>query len=231
MEKKDQDEDDPMTFKRIFEEMSMMKDEDLEEPTEDNEVAALRWYEQFAVQAYREITETNERDLRAKKMILANSIPEYYTPLRREGTMWSFVYEAESDRIPYWDRLPLVIRMIDNKDDPKTFMGINLHYLYPRYRKILLLSLMTKLNGDVSNENARILGMNMRRLFSFPNKYGKACIRRYKYDNIRRKPIRIPPEHWLKAIYLPTYHFVGARPTQVWGKTYALMKKMGLTQR
>jgi hypothetical protein len=83
----------------------------------------------------------------------------------------------------------------------------------------------------VSNENARILGMNMRRLFSFPNKYGKACIRRYKYDNIRRKPIRIPPEHWLKAIYLPTYHFVGARPTQVWGKTYALMKKMGLTQR
>jgi hypothetical protein len=223
--------EEPMTLKIIFEEMAKMKDEDLDAPTEDTEVAALRWYEQFAVEAYREITETDERNYNAKRKIIGDSIPDYYTTIRRAGSMWTFMYEADSDRLPYWDRLPLVIRMIDNKDDPNTFLGINLHYLYPRYRKILLLSLLTKLNGDMSNEEARILGLNMQRLSIFPNKYAKACIRRYRYDNIRRKPIRIPPEHWLKVIYLPTYHFVGARPTKVWGKTYAMMKKMGFTTR
>ena len=184
---KEKDEEQPMTLKRVFEEMARMKDEDLDEPVEDTEIESLRWYEQFAVDAYREITDTNDRDYAAKRNIIGNSIADYWTPLRREGTMWTFMYEAESDVLPYWDRLPLVIRMIDNKDDPKSFLGINLHYLYPR-----------------------------------------ACIRRYKNENIRRRPVRIPPEHWLKMIYLPTYHFVGARPTKVWGKTYAMMKKMGL---
>lgn len=228
---KQENEDAPMTLKTIFEEMSKIKDEDLESPTEDTEISALRWYEQNAVDAYREITETNETDYRAKRQIIQNSIPDYYTTLRRYGSMWTFVYEAESDRMEYWDRLPLIIRMIDNKDDPSSFLGINLHYLYPRYRKILLMSLLTRLNTTLNDPEARILGMNMSRLSVFPNKYGRACIRRYKYDNIRRKPIRIPPEHWLKMIFLPTYQFVGARPTKVWGKTYALMKKMGLTQR
>lgn len=219
-----------VTLKMIFEELSKMKDEDLDNPTEDNEIQALRWYEQFSVDAYREITKTNERDYGSKRTIIGNSIPDYWTPIRRPGTMWTFMYEAESDRLPYWDRLPLILRMIDNKDDPKSFLGINLHYLYPRYRKILLLSLLRGINDDVTNEDARILSLNMSRLLKFPNKYGIACIRRYKHDNIRRKPVRIPPEHWLKMIYLPTYHFVGARPTKVWGKTYALMKQMGLTR-
>jgi hypothetical protein len=145
--------------------------------------------------------------------------------------MWSFLYEADSDRLQYWDRIPLVLRMIDNKDDTNTFMGMNLHYLYPRYRKILLLSLLRRVTGDLENENARITKLNSTSLFKFPDKYGRACIRRYKYDNIRRKPIRIPPEHWLKMIYLPTYHFVGGRPNKVWAKTYETMKKMGLTKR
>jgi hypothetical protein len=83
----------------------------------------------------------------------------------------------------------------------------------------------------LENENARITKLNSTSLFKFPDKYGRACIRRYKYDNIRRKPIRIPPEHWLKMIYLPTYHFVGERPGKVWAKTYETMKKMGLTKR
>ena len=225
---KEKDEEQPMTLKRVFEEMARMKDEDLDEPLEDTEIESLRWYEQFAVDAYREITDTNDRDYAAKRNIIGNSIADYWTPLRREGTMWTFMYEAESDVLPYWDRLPLVIRMIDNKDDPKSFLGINLHYLYPRYRRILLMSLLRRLNGDMSNNDARILGLNMDRLSIFPNKYARACIRRYKNENIRRRPIRIPPEHWLKMIYLPTYHFVGARPTKVWGKTYAMMKKMGL---
>jgi len=231
MKKPEIDAEDPMTLKIIFEELSKMKDEDLDSPKEDVEIASLRWYEQFAVEAYRAITQTDERNYKSKRTIITNSIPNYYTPTKRAGTMWSFMYEADSDRLPYWDRIPLILRMIDNADDPNSFLGINLHYLYPRYRKILLMSLLSKLNGDMSNDESRILGLNMQRLSIFPNKYGKACIRRYKYDNIRMKPVRIPTEHWLKAIYRPTYHFVGERPTKVWGKTYALMKKMRLLQR
>jgi hypothetical protein len=226
-----QNQNEPMTLKVIFEQLQAMKDEDLDSPTEDQEVASLRWYEQYTVEAYREITETSERSYKDKQRILQNSIPEYYTPIQKAGTMWSFLYEAESDRLQFWDRIPLVLRMIDNKDDTNTFMGMNLHYLYPRYRKVLLLSLLRRVTGDLENENARITKLNSSSLFKFPDKYGRACIRRYKYDNIRRKPIRIPPEHWLKMIYLPTYHFVGGRPNKVWAKTYETMKKMGLTKR
>ena len=219
-----------ITLKTIFEELKRMKDEDLDSPTEDNEVIALRWYEKNTIEAYEEITQSSSLDRKKKQKIIENSISEYHTRVQRYGSLWTFVYEAESDRLKYWDRMPLVLRMIDNKDDPNSFLGINLHYLYPRYRKILLVNLMTKLNTDVSDSEARILGLNMQRLSNFPNKYGRLCIRRYKYDNIRRKPIRIPPEHWLKMIFLPTYHFVGARPAKVWGKTYEIMKKMGLTK-
>jgi hypothetical protein len=119
-------EEDVMTLKIIFEQMGKMKDEDLDAPTEDTEVASLRWYDQFAVEAYREITETDERNYNSKRKIIGDSIPDYYTAIKRAGSMWTFLYEADSDRLPYWDRIPLILRMIDNKDDPKSFLGINL---------------------------------------------------------------------------------------------------------
>jgi hypothetical protein len=39
-----QNQNEPMTLKVIFEQLQAMKDEDLDSPTEDQEVASLRWY-------------------------------------------------------------------------------------------------------------------------------------------------------------------------------------------
>jgi hypothetical protein len=86
---------------------------------------------------------------------------------------------------------------------------------------------MSKLDGDPSNPESRIVGLGMRRLMVPSNKYGRVCIRRYKYDNIRGKALRIPPEHWVKAIYLPTYQFIGGKPNKVWRDSYRKFRKLG----
>ena len=55
------------------------------------------------------------------------------------GKMYMYLYDAKyKETLPYWDRFPLII-CFDLLSDG--FMGINLHYIAPRYRTPLLLSL------------------------------------------------------------------------------------------
>ena len=91
-----------------------------------------------------------------------------------------------------------------------------------------MLNLMTKLAGGINNQESRILGLNMKRLMTPLNKYGRVCIRRYKYDNIRGRALRIPPEHWLKMIFLPTYKFIGGRPSRVWRDSFKKIRQLGM---
>jgi hypothetical protein len=143
--------------------------------------------------------------------------------------LYTFKYEPESaDDLDYWDKYPLVMRMLDNSHATDSFLGINLHYLNPKYRRLLLVSLMTKLMGDTKDAESTIIGLNIKRLMVGANKYGRVCIRRYKYANMRGRALRIPTEHWTKVIYLPTYQFVGARPTKVWKDSYKKIKTLGL---
>jgi hypothetical protein len=215
-------------LKEIFEQMTKIKDADLEEPTDDKSLEATRWYEEFVVETYENITKSNNKDQKTKKQIVYNSIPDYYAYKNREGMMFNFIYQPESENLDYWDRFPLVMRMLDNSDSTKSMLGINFHYLEPKYRRILLLNLMTKIVGDISNPDSKIFGLNMSRLALPGNRYGRVCIRRYKYDNIVGKVLRIPPEHWIKMIYLPTYQFVGARPNKVWRDSYKKIRRLNL---
>jgi hypothetical protein len=217
-------------LKKIFQEMSKMKDEDLDFQSPDSSMESMRWFEEEATRAYVEITDANLNNKNVKNQILRNSIRDYWVPKQLPGTMWTFSYQPETKDLDYWDRFPLILRMIDNSDDPDSFLGINLHYLYPRFRRALMLFNLERLIGDVTDPNSRIVGFDVTKLSKFPNKYGKVCIRRYKYSNMLTKAVRIPPENWIKAVYLPTHQFVGAKPAKVWLESYKRLKRLGLKE-
>lgn len=224
---KDKNEENQIRdLKSLFEQVNAIKEEELNTPSDDISRESLHWYENFMIEAYEEITESSSSNSRVKQQLLHNSIKDFYSLKRRSGSMYTFMYNPESDRMNYWDRFPLVIRMLDNSDSTESFLGINLHYLEPRYRKLLLLNLMTKLDGEIKNPDSRIIGLGMNRLMLPSNRYGRVCIRRYKYDNMRGRALRIPPEYWVKAIFLPTYHFIGGKPVKVWKDSHKKILKL-----
>jgi hypothetical protein len=224
MAKKEEPKD---TLKEIMIKMAEMRDADLEEPTEDESEKAMAWYEEFAAESYMKITNLGQYDSRGKARILRNSIPDFYDPRNRAGAMYTFAYEPESSKLPYWDRFPLIIRMLDNLDSEDSFLGINLHYIEPKIRRVLLLNLMALMPTTRLNDDRRILSMNMQKLLKPGNRYGRVCVRRYKYDNILGKALRIPPDYWVKMIYLPTYQFIGGKPSKVWRDSFKKIKKLG----
>jgi hypothetical protein len=216
-----------ISLREIMLQMANMRDADLDEPTEDDSEEAMAWYEQFATEAYMEITKTTQFDSRAKTRILQNSIPDFFVPRKREGMMYTFAYQPESQNLQYWDRFPLIIRMLDNLDSTESFLGINLHYIEPKLRRMLLLNLMTTMSGSELDEESRILGINMQKLFKPNNRYGRVCVRRYKYDNVRGRVLRIPPQYWMKMIYLPTYQFIGGKPSKIWKDSFKKIRQLG----
>ena len=77
----------------------------------------------------------------------------------RMGDMIMFLYQPKTkDKLPYWDRFPLVV-LIDKY--PDGYLGLNLHYLPPRQRAILLKRLMDLSNNNKLNSTTRMVGLNM----------------------------------------------------------------------
>lgn len=215
------------SLKKIFDELTKLKNEEMDLPTDDRSEESMKWYTQYAIEKYEEMTRASQFDQKVKRQLLYNSMTDYFTSQKRSGSMYTFMYQPETEDMRYWDKYPLVMRILDNSDSTESFLGINLHYLQPKFRWQLMVSLMSRLNGVVESENSRIVGLGMNRIRLPQNRYGRVCIRRYKYDNIRGRMLRIPPEHWLKIIFLPTYHFVGAKPQKVWQDSYRNIRKLG----
>lgn len=221
----DADDEQIRDLKRIFEELASMKDEGLEGDYPDISRESMQWFEEFTRDAYQDITEAHFRNSKVKQQIIINSRKDYFVPMRRAGTLYTFIYSPMSDDLDYYDRYPLVLRMVDASNDPSSFLGVNLHYMFPRFRRLLLMNVLGRMTGPMENEDSRVMRFNQDFLAKPINKYSKVCIRRYRYDRIYGKPIRIPPEHWMKMIHLPTYHFVGKREDRVWLNSFNKGKK------
>ena len=208
-------------LKVIFEEMQFLKDQDLQNPSDELSAESVQWYQDNAINVYEQMFSTNQKNSDTKKKVIKNSIDDYGSLVRYTGRLYTFMYQPESERLDYWDKFPLVLRMIDESDSRTSFMGINIHYLDPVRRRLLFMSLVEHyMTGNISSPNSRIGFLDIQKLVNPPNRYGRPCIRRYKHNNIRGRALMIPPEHWMKMIFLPTYHFVGAKPNNVWKQTW-----------
>jgi len=130
------------------------------------------------------------------------------------GKMYFYFYDPKTkDSLPYYDRFPLVIPIENYKDG---FLGMNLHYIHPKQRIILL----DKLSDTASNKNYD-KNTKLRISYQFLSSASRAfeatpCIKRYLYGHVQSRFLEISAEEWDIAVMLPVESFVKASTSKVW---------------
>ena len=136
------------------------------------------------------------------------------------GQLFLFEYDPKTKntpRLPYYDRFPLVFPM---ETVPGGFVGMNLHYIGPGYRAALMDSLL-----DIAiNEGTSKMQLPKSGLYTLLNKsakyrYFRPCIKRYIKENVQSRYMRIPPNEWDIAMFLPLERFKGEKKLSVWNES------------
>ena len=130
------------------------------------------------------------------------------------GRMYFYFYDPKTkDSMPYYDRFPLVIPIERYNDG---FLGLNLHYIHPKHRLILLDKLSDTLTNDKYDETSRL-----RVSYPFLSSASKIfeatpCIKRYLFSHIESRFLEITANEWDIAAMLPMESFVGAKTSRVY---------------
>lgn len=129
------------------------------------------------------------------------------------GKMYFYFYDPKTkDSMPYYDRFPLVIPIERYNDG---FLGLNLHYIHPKYRMILLDKLSDTMSNDTYDEKTK-LKINYRYLASASKIFeATPCIKRYLFTQIESRFLEITADEWDIAAMLPVESFVGATTSKV----------------
>lgn len=127
------------------------------------------------------------------------------TPKKFIGRMYFFAYDAKlKETLPIWDVFPLVIPV---DFDGQGFLGMNLHYLPPNQRILLLHRLKALLNNDKYDDTTRFR-ITYELLTALPKfDVYKKTLHRYLYSHIESKIVMIHPDEWETAVYLPLEKF------------------------
>jgi hypothetical protein len=128
--------------------------------------------------------------------------------------MYFYFYTPKlKDSLPYYDRFPLVIPI---EQYPDGFLGLNLHYIHPKQRVVLLDKLSDTTNNDKYDETTK-LRLNYAYLKAAANAFeATPCIKRYLFSNISSRFLEISADEWDIAAFLPTDSFVGATESKVY---------------
>ena len=124
-----------------------------------------------------------------------------------EGRMYTFFYDAKTkNKLPYWDRFPLVI-ILDLREDG--FTGLNLHYIQPRYRVRLLYELYKYVILDDDDMAEEEMSMRIKMTYQLINgisklKMYRPCFKRYLTHRIEGRALEITPNYWDVMAMLPT---------------------------
>lgn len=129
------------------------------------------------------------------------------------GKMYFYFYDPKTkDTMRYYDRFPLVIPIEPYRDG---FLGLNLHYIHPKYRMTLLDKLSVTASNDDYDEKTK-LRLNYKYLANASRIFeATPCIKRYLYGQIQSRFLEIPADEWDIAALLPMESFVGATTSKV----------------
>jgi hypothetical protein len=135
------------------------------------------------------------------------------------GRMYFFYYDPKTkDKLPYYDRFPLVLPIEQYQDG---FLGLNLHYLHPKQRIILLDKLSEYANNNKYDTTTKLrLTYDVLRRSSSISEH-VPCIKRYLFSNVESRFLEIAANEWDIAALLPMESFVGASA----GKVHAESRK------
>lgn len=140
-----------------------------------------------------------------------------------DGRMYCFFYRAKyEDILPYYDTFPCVL-IIEMDYANKTFLGLNLHYIPPRYRARLLDELFKYTNNQNYDETTRIR-MTYKILNSVTRmKFFKPCLKRYRMDHVEGVAMEILPEYWDIVAMLPLAQFEKDTVTKVYADSLKVL--------
>lgn len=137
------------------------------------------------------------------------------------GGLFFYVYDAKhKDKLPYWDRFPLVIPIAIYNDG---FLGLNLHYLPPVGRAKLLDALLRFKRRANSPRAYMKLSYELLK-HTVDIKLFQPCIHRYLTGHVKSQIVKVSDRYWERAAMLPVQKFTGATDREVWRISYGMGK-------
>ena len=133
------------------------------------------------------------------------------------GRMYFYFYDPKTkDKLPYYDRFPLVLPIEQYNNG---FLGLNLHYIDPKQRIILLDKLSEYTNNNKFDKTTKLrlsydLLSRASKIFET-----KACIKRYLFSHIESRFLEITADEWDIAALLPVSNFVGAPVNKIYSES------------
>ena len=130
------------------------------------------------------------------------------------GGMYFFYYDPKLKKtLPYYDRFPLVIPIERYSDG---FLGLNLHYIHPKQR-ILLLDALSEYKTNTKYDEKTRLRLSYDLLKRASGIYQvNPCIKRYLFDRVDSRFLEIKANEWHIAALLPVEEFAKATTNKVW---------------
>jgi hypothetical protein len=154
-----------------------------------------QWSRTNAPKFYRESENKMDRKVLRLKGNLGELFAYYYNPKHRMT-------------LPYYDQFPLIM-LIGVDPNKETFLGLNFHYLNPKWRAMLLDRVSAKItSGSIINWN-KIAKIPM----IMPT------VKRYRFDHVVRKVVPIEEKDNELAIFLPLERFKKASKSKVWASS------------
>lgn len=131
------------------------------------------------------------------------------------GKLYLFEYDPYyKDELPYWDKFPLVFPIGPkpqrlNPGHGPGFLGINLHYLPPRARAVLMDALLETASNDKYDDTTK-LNISYEILKGASETFVRfdECVKVYLYGHIRGGVYYVPPSKWSQIIMLPLQQWV-----------------------
>mgnify|MGYP003343035897 CR=1 FL=1 len=130
------------------------------------------------------------------------------------GKMYFYFYDPKTkEKMAYYDRFPLVIPIERYNDG---FLGLNLHYIHPKQR-IILLDKLSEYATNSNYDNTTKLRLSYSMLASASKAFESTpCIKRYLFSHVQSRFLEIDAGEWDIAALLPVEGFVGASTSKVW---------------
>jgi len=130
------------------------------------------------------------------------------------GDIVSFFYDPKTkDTLKYYDTFPMVLPFAASDTH---FTGLNLHYLSPIMRAVLLEKLMSYVTDDDLSYGTKInVSWSLLKSASQMAEI-QPCVKQYLFGQVKSNFITIPPNEWQYVVWLPIEKFKKASNEKVW---------------
>ena len=131
------------------------------------------------------------------------------------GHMYMYAYDPKTkETLPYYDTFPLIICLDVYKDG---FLGLNLHYVSPDVRAVILLELLSITNNRRYDERTKFeLTYEKLQALSKMKQFKNHMIKRYLYSQLKTPLSKVHASDWEIVIFLPLQNFKKAYSSEVW---------------